>query len=48
MRIQLIRRAMQIQCGGAPMNYDSYVSVFNTGDDAALVDQFFAEMEYAK
>jgi ketosteroid isomerase-like protein len=25
------------------MNYDHYVSVFNAGDDAALVDQFFAD-----
>src|SRR5450631_2787670 len=25
------------------MNYDDYVSAFNTGDDAALVDQFFAD-----
>jgi ketosteroid isomerase-like protein len=25
------------------LNYDDYVAVFNTGDDAALVDRFFAE-----
>jgi hypothetical protein len=25
------------------LNYDDYVAVFNTGDDATLVDRFFAE-----
>ncbi|MDP3739926.1 MAG: nuclear transport factor 2 family protein [Hyphomonadaceae bacterium] len=25
------------------MNYDDYIAVFNTGDDAALVDRFFAD-----
>jgi hypothetical protein len=27
----------------AMLNYDDYIAVFNTGDDAALVDRFFAE-----